>query len=76
MTQTEIRWYNLFVYLLITIQFIALFFMGMVLKNLDTKLHELESDNQRIRQELIETENKCARMTDACIHILAEGVWE
>lgn len=70
------RWYNLLAYLLIVIQFIALFFMGINLKNQQIKLHELEADNQRIRQELIETENKCARMTDACIHILAEGVWE
>ena len=53
-----------------------LFFMGAILKNQDTKIQELEADNQRIKQELVETENKCARMTDTCIHILSEGVWE
>lgn len=72
----ETRLSNLFVYLLITVQFIMLFFMCMILKNQDTKIQELETDNQKIRQELVETENKCARMTDACIHILSEGVWE
>ena len=76
MMQTEMRWYNFFTYLLITIQFIALFFIGMNLKNQQTKLHELELDNQRIRQELIETEDRCKRLTDSCIYILAEGVWE
>lgn len=72
----ETRLSNLFLYLLVAIQFIMLFFMGMILKNQDTKIQELEADNQKIRQELVETENKCARMTDVCIHILAEGVWE
>ena len=74
--RTETRLSNLFIYLLVAIQFVMLFFMSMILKNQDTKIQELEADNQKIRQELIETENKCARMTDACIHILAEGVWE
>ena len=72
----ETRLSNLFVYILVLIQFIMLFFMGMILKNQDTKIQELEADNQKIRQELVETENKCARMTDTCIHILSEGVWE
>ena len=74
--RTETRLSNLFIYLLVAIQFVMLFFMSMILKNQDTKIQELEADNQKIRQELVETENKCARMTDACIHILAEGVWE
>ena len=76
MMQTETRWYNLFTYLLITIQFIALFFIGMNLKNQQTELHELETENQRIRQELIETEERCKRLIDSCIYILSEGVWE
>lgn len=76
MIQTEIRWYNFLAYVLILIQFIALMFIGMVIKNTHTKMNELEKDNQNIRQELIETEEKCMRMTDTCIHILSEGVWE
>jgi hypothetical protein len=48
----------------------------MILKNQGLKIKELERDNQKIRQELIETEAKCERMTDTCIHILSEGVWE
>lgn len=76
MMQTEMRWYNFLSYVLILIQFIALFFIGMILKNQDLKIQELEQDNQNIRQELIETEAKCARMTDTCIYILSEGVWE
>lgn len=74
--QMEMRWYNFLSYVLVLIQFIALFFIGMNLKNQQTKLHELESENQKIRQELIETEAKCQRLTDQCIYILAEGVWE
>ena len=76
MIQMEMRWYNFLSYVLILIQFITLFFIGMILKNQDLKIQELEQDSQRIRQELIETEAKCERMTDACIHILSEGVWE
>jgi len=48
----------------------------MNLKNQQTKLHELEAENQKIRQELIETEERCKRLTDSCIYILSEGVWE
>jgi len=48
----------------------------MILKNQDIKIQELKQDNQRIRQELIETEAKCQRLTDQCIYILSEGVWE
>ena len=76
MMQTEMRWYNLLAYILILVLFITLFFIGMILKNQSIKLYELEQDNQKIRQELIETEAKCERMTDTCIHILSEGVWE
>lgn len=76
MIQTEIRWYNFLAYVLILIQFIALMFMGMVTKNTNTRVYELEKDNQNIRQELIETEARCQRLTDQCIYILAEGVWE
>ena len=76
MMQTEIRWYNFLAYVLILIQFIALMFIGMVIKNTHTKMSELEKDNQKIRQELIETEAKCQRLTDQCIYILTEGVWE
>ena len=72
----ETRWYNFLSYVLILIQFITLFFIGIILKNQNLKIRELERDNQRIRQELIETEAKCERMTDTCIHILTEGVWE
>lgn len=74
--QMEMHWYNFLTYVLILIQFIALFFIGMILKNQDLKIRELELDNQNIRQELIETEAKCQRLTDQCIYILAEGVWE
>jgi hypothetical protein len=70
------RWYNFLSYVLILILFITLFFIGMILKNQGLKIKELERDNQKIRQELIETEAKCERMTDTCIHILSEGVWE
>ena len=63
-------------YLLITIQFLAILFLSMVLKNTNIRLDEIKKDNEKIRQELIETENKCERMTDACIHILSEGAWE
>lgn len=74
--QTEMRWYSFLAYVLILIQFIALMFMGMVIKNTHTRMDVLEQDNQKIRQELIETEAKCQRLTDQCIYILAEGVWE
>ena len=76
MMQTEIRWYNLFAYLLIVLQFILLMFVAMNIHNLKIDYSKLEQDNQKIRQELIETEAKCERMTDTCIHILSEGVWE
>lgn len=76
MMQMEMRWYNFLSYVLVLIQFIALFFIGMILKNQGLKIQELEQGNQKIRQELIETEAKCERMTDTCIHILSEGVWE
>lgn len=76
MMQTEMRWYNFLSYVLVLIQFIALFFIGIILKNQGLKIQELEQDNQRIRQKLIETEARCQRLTDQCIYILAEGVWE
>ena len=72
----EFRLSTFLSYVLISIQFIIIFFISMILKNQKTKLYELEQDNQRIRQELIETEARCERMTDTCIHILSEGVWE
>jgi len=62
-------------YILTLIQFIALFAVGLVLYNTQVKIIELEQDNKKVRQELKESEDKCARMTDACIHILSEGVW-
>lgn len=74
--QTEMRWYNLLAYILITFQFILLMFIAMNIHNLKIDYSKLEQDNQKIRQELIETEAKCERMTDTCIHILSEGVWE
>lgn len=76
MMQMEMRWYNFLSYVLILILFITLFFIGMILKNQGLKIQELEQNNQKIRQELIETEAKCQRLTDQCIYILAEGVWE
>lgn len=76
MMQTEMRWYNLLAYVLITLQFILLMFLAMNIHNLRIDYSKLEQDNQKIRQELIETEAKCQRLTDQCIYILAEGVWE
>ena len=70
------RWYNLLAYFLIALQFILLMFTAMNIHNLRIDYSKLEQDNQKIRQELIETEAKCMRMTDTCIHILSEGVWE
>ena len=70
------RWYNLLAYFLIALQFILLMFVAMNIHNLKIDYSKLEQDNQKIRQELIETEAKCERMTDTCIHILSEGVWE
>ena len=70
------RWYNLLAYFLIDLQFILLMFTAMNIHNLRIDYSKLEQDNQKIRQELIETEAKCMRMTDTCIHILSEGVWE
>lgn len=72
----EMRWYNLLAYFLIGFQFILLMFIAMNIHNLRIDYSKLEADNQKIRQELIETEAKCQRLTDQCIYILAEGVWE
>lgn len=62
-------------YVLILIQFIVAMSLGLVLYNTRVRITELEQDNKKIRQELKEAEDKCARMTDACIYILSEGVW-
>lgn len=70
------RWYNLLAYLLIALQFILIMFVAMNIHNLRIDYSKLEQDNQKIRQELIETEARCQRLTDQCIYILSEGVWE
>lgn len=39
----------------------------------DEKIRSLELE---LKQEISESEARCQRMTDACIYILSEGVWE
>ena len=68
--------FQVLIFVILLIQFIAIMFLGMYIKNIHLRLNELEADNQKIRQELVESEARCMRMTDTCIHILSEGVWE
>lgn len=60
--------------------FILLFVLGAVWVDLhnykittDEKIRSLEHE---LKQEISESEARCQRMTDACIYILSEGVWE
>jgi hypothetical protein len=76
MMQMENKLFNFFAYLLITVQAILLMFMSMHIHNIDNNIDSLRADNHKLRQELIETEERCKRLTDSCIYILSEGVWE
>lgn len=54
----------------------SLFFCGACLNRARTSEARLLEIKCSIQKELKETEEKCQRYSDACIHILSERVWE
>ena len=66
-------------YITLCMSFLILFFLisESYLYVLNTRLQkQVESLATKIDVELEETENKCQRMTDTCIDILANRRWE
>lgn len=64
--------------IVITLLFIYLdmFLTGMYLFKLNNKVIRMERTVKELRQEVKESEERCKRMTDTCIDVLANKRWE
>lgn len=60
----------------LVIMMVSLFICGACVNNTKIAEERLKEVVYQVKKEMVETEEKCRRYSDACIDILANKVWE